>query len=152
LADGLADHRERLLPDTVSYDKTARIWDAASGKEIAVVRHGNRMPSARFSPDGSRIVTAGESTARIWDAATAKEIAVLRGVDFAAFSPDGSRIVTVSRDNPARIWDARLETMPAKGLLAEACARLAGMTKLTRDEMRLAGYPDSTPEIDVCED
>jgi hypothetical protein len=46
--------------------------------------------------------------------------------------------------------DAHLLTMPAKGLLAEACARLAGLTKLTRDEMRLAGYPDDRPEIDVC--
>jgi hypothetical protein len=35
--------------------------------------------------------------------------------------------------------------------LVEACARLAGVTKLTREEMRLAGYPDSMPEIDVCE-
>jgi hypothetical protein len=39
--------------------------------------------------------------------------------------------------------------MPVKDLLVEACARLAGMTKLTRDEMRLAGYPDSMHEIDV---
>jgi hypothetical protein len=38
----------------------------------------------------------------------------------------------------------------AKDLLAEACARLTGVTTLTRDEMRLAGYPDSVPEIDVC--
>jgi hypothetical protein len=41
--------------------------------------------------------------------------------------------------------------MSTKNLLVvEACVRLAGVTKLTRDEMRLAGYPDSTPEIDVC--
>jgi hypothetical protein len=40
--------------------------------------------------------------------------------------------------------------MSAKELLAEACARFAGLLKLTRDEMRLAGYPDSTPEIEVC--
>ena len=83
-------------------------------------------------------------------------MAVLRGHDdtvtSATFSPDGSRILTASWDNTARIWDARLETMPAKGLVAEACARLAGVTKLTRDEMRLAGYPDSVPEIDVCEE
>jgi hypothetical protein len=26
------------------------------------------------------------------------------------------------------------------------------VTKLTRDEMRLASYPDSVPEIDVCTD
>ena len=114
------------------------------------------MDSAAFSPDGSRIVTASEDkTARIWDAATAKEIAVLRGhessVTSAAFSPDGSRIVTASEDKTARIWDARLQTMSVKDLLAQACARLAGLTKLTREEMRLAGYPDSMPEIDVCQ-
>jgi hypothetical protein len=34
--------------------------------------------------------------------------------------------------------------------LAEACARFAGLSKLTPDEMRLASYPDSMPEIDVC--
>ena len=115
------------------------------------------MNSAAFSPDGSRIVTASEDqTARIWDAASGKEIAVLRGhessVTSAAFSRDGSRIVTASQDKVARIWDVGLETMSAKDLLAEACARLAGVTQLTRDEMRLAGYPDSMPEIDVCRD
>ena len=115
------------------------------------------MNSSAFSFDGTRIVTASaDNTVRIWDAATAKEIAILRGheraVNSAAFSPDGSRIVTASNDKTARIWDAGLETMSAKGLLAEACARLAGMTKLTREEMRLAGYPDSMSEIDVCKE
>jgi WD40 repeat protein len=71
-------------------------------------------------------------------------------VNSAAFSPDGSRIVTASFDGTARIWDVRLQTMSANDLIAEACVRLAGLTKLTRDEMRLAGYPDSMPEIDVC--
>jgi hypothetical protein len=68
---------------TSSWDKTARIWDAATAEEIAVLRgHEDRVTSAAFSPDGSRIVTAsGDKTARIWDAATAKEIAVLRGPD-----------------------------------------------------------------------
>ena len=70
----------------------------------------------------------------------------------AAFSPDGSRIVTASADKTARIWDVHLETISAKDLLVEACARWAGVTKLTRDEMRLAGYPDSMPEIDVCQE
>jgi hypothetical protein len=34
----------------------------------------------------------------------------------------------------------------------EACARLAGATKLTREEMRLAGYPDIVPGIDGCKE
>ena len=115
-------------------------------------RSDNAVWSAAFSPDGSRIVTAsGDSTGRIWDAASAKEVAVLRGHDSgvlsAAFSPDGSRIVTASGDKTARIWDAHLQTMAVKDLLAEACVRLAGLTKLTREEMRLAGYAD---EIEIC--
>jgi WD40 repeat protein len=151
-----------------SGDRTVRIWDAVTAKEIAVLSDGSTVYSAAFSPDGMRIVTASwDRTARIWDATSGKEIAGLHGPEggnvyswlrsessgySAAFSPDGSRIVTASEDGTARIWDTRLETMPAKGLLAEACARLAGVTKLTRDEMRLAAYPDSMPEIDVCKE
>ena len=113
------------------------------------------MTSAAFSPDGWRIVTASwDKTARIWDAASAKEIVVLRAHDnapwSAAFSPNGWRIVTASHDTTARIWDVHLLTISVKALLVEACARLAGLTKLTREEMRLAGYPDSMSEIDIC--
>jgi tetratricopeptide (TPR) repeat protein len=98
---------------------------------------------------------AGDRTARIWGAATAKEIAVLRGhentVRSAAFSPDGTRIVTASGDNTGRIWDAHFATMSTKDLLIEVCTRrLRGLATLRRDEMRLAGYPDSAAEIDVC--
>jgi hypothetical protein len=99
---------------TASFDKTARIWDAATGREIAVLRgHGDGVFSAAFSPDGTRIVTASwDRTARIWDAATSQEIAILRSphgrMVSATFSPDGTRIVTASvgPDKTARIWDA----------------------------------------------
>jgi WD40 repeat protein len=139
---------------TASNDKTARIWDAASAKQIAILRgHASAVNSAAFNPDGSHIVTASDDkTARIWDAASAREIAVLRGHDYAvlsaAFSPDGMRIVTASHDQTARIWDAQM--MAVKDLLAEACVHLAGVTKLTREEMGLSGYPDSMSEIDIC--
>ena len=67
-----------------------------------------------------------------------------------AFSPDGTRVITGSRDTTARVWDIHFETIPTPKLLVEVCTRrLRGFTKLS-DEMRLAGCPDSTPEIDVC--
>ena len=97
---------------TASYDKTARVWDAAAGKQIFVLAgHEREVQSAEFSPDGKRIVTASDDkTARIWDAATGKQIVVLvgheSGVYKAAFSYDGKRIVTASDDKTARIWDA----------------------------------------------
>jgi hypothetical protein len=51
---------------TASGDKTARIWDAATGKEIAVLRgHDHNVIYAGFSSDGSRVVTASiDTTAR----------------------------------------------------------------------------------------
>jgi WD40 repeat protein len=54
---------------TASHDKTARVWDAATGRELAVLRgHPDEVISAAFSHDGSRIVTASDDgTARIWD-------------------------------------------------------------------------------------
>jgi hypothetical protein len=39
--------------------------------------------------------------------------------------------------------------MKVKGLLLEGCVHLGGLARLTREEMRLVGYPDSMPEIDV---
>ena len=48
---------------TASWDETARIWDAATGKEITVLRgHESEVTSAAFSPDGARIVTASWDT------------------------------------------------------------------------------------------
>ena len=54
---------------TASRDNTARIWDAESGKEIAVLKgHTGSVSSAAFSGDGKRVVTASDdNTARIWD-------------------------------------------------------------------------------------
>jgi WD40 repeat protein len=149
---------QALLTDAANKSPAVATLAAAISRAdwlFALGGHDAGVNSATFSPDGSRIVTASDDkTARIWDAATGKEVAVLRGhdarVNSAAFGPGGSRVVTASWDQTARIWDTRLETMPAKDLLVEACTRLRGVAELTRDEMRLASYPDSMPEIDVC--
>ena len=97
---------------TASADRTARVWDAASGRNLAILQgHTNFVSSAAFSPDGTRIVTASlDNTARVWDAASGRNLAILQGhtdfVSAAAFSPDGTLIVTVSDDETARVWDA----------------------------------------------
>jgi WD40 repeat protein len=94
-------------------DGTARVWDAASGKELAVCRgHTRQVESVAFSPDGSRLATASDDqTARLWDAESGKELAVLRGhegpVRSVAFSPDAARLATTSSDGTARLWIAR---------------------------------------------
>jgi WD40 repeat protein len=83
----------------------ARLWDAATGKSIAVLSGDHAL----YSPDGSRVVTMSGDTPGLWDAATGKPIADLLGhednVISTAFSPDGNRIVTTSDDKTARLWD-----------------------------------------------
>src|SRR5262249_21243027 len=100
---------------TASLDKTARLWDAETGKSIGepLAGHVEGLSRVSFSPHGKRILTASEDkTARLWDAETGKPIGEpLAGhadrVLSAAFSPDGERIVTASSDTAAREWGAR---------------------------------------------
>jgi WD40 repeat protein len=98
---------------TAGEDRTARIWDAATGRELAALRghNGRRIFSIDVDPTGARIVTAGDDrTARLWDARSGRPLATLAGhamwVWVARFSPDGAHVVTASLDGTARLWDA----------------------------------------------
>lgn len=65
-------------------DGTARIWDAASGKELFVLpSDADDVWAVAFSPDSKMVATGGaDNVVRIWNAATGQMIALLP--DFAA--------------------------------------------------------------------
>ena len=98
---------------TTSEDKTARLWDSATGAPLATLAgHTAWVTGAVFSPDGTLILTRSlDDTARIWSAQTGALLHVLEGkvygVPPASFSPDGSKILAASRDLSVRIWDAQ---------------------------------------------
>ena len=64
---------------TASVDKTARLWDAATGEGRGIyLRHDLDVHEVAFSPDGSRILTAGyDKTARLWETKTGRHIRTL---------------------------------------------------------------------------
>lgn len=52
--------------------ETARVWEAATGRErVVLAEHGGTDADAAFVPDGTMIVTgSSDREVRVWDAAT----------------------------------------------------------------------------------
>jgi WD40 repeat protein len=68
--------------------------EAPKKKQVEFSRHGGAIPSIAFSPDGKRLVSAGNNVVKVTDIETGKELLKLknsRGMSFhsVAFSPDG---------------------------------------------------------------
>jgi WD40 repeat protein len=100
-----------------SYDRTARIWDAHTGR----LRHDLRQPGGyvlheSFSRDGRLLVTSNQDGGGyVWDVATGQRELLLVGAtgaeNEAVFSPDGTEIAMASADRFGRIYysqDGRL--------------------------------------------
>ena len=107
-------------------ENTAKVWDAATGKELLTLSgHTATLRTTGFNADSSRIVTGSDDgTARVWDARTGKAIHTLEGqrseaIAAASFSPDGTRIVAVAsgmESGRVWLWDAvtgkTIQTLP----------------------------------------
>jgi eukaryotic-like serine/threonine-protein kinase len=94
-------------------DRTVRVWDAESGKELHRLEgHSTVVRRVAFSPDG-RLVASSDagSGVRVWDANTGKlvhTVAVNSGVYGVAFSPDGTRLAfAAAADEPLAVLDTR---------------------------------------------
>ncbi len=100
---------------TGSVDKTARLWEAATGRPVGQpMVHPGTVESVAFSPDGKTILTGSfDKTARLWDAATGGPIGQPIGQPkehsgfpcAVAFGPDGKTFLTAGSHDMTRLWD-----------------------------------------------
>ncbi len=132
------------------------------------IQRGNpQVYDARFSSDGTRIVTADfdANTATVWDAVNGEKLATFPGnsdwklghsdgVVSAAFSPDGSEVVTASTDGYCRVWNVAnrklVRTIPHESPVRSAQFGSEGNTILTGASdgtTRIWNHPDSSLKL-----
>jgi WD40 repeat protein len=96
---------------SVSWDKTLRVWDLASGQCLKTLEgHTSSFKSVNITQDGKRAVLGSyDSTIRLWDLASGQCLKTLKGhtllVNSVSITPDGKLAVSGSDDTTLRVWD-----------------------------------------------
>jgi WD40 repeat protein len=95
-----------------SYDRTLKLWDVFTGKEIRSFsgHTGGEVWSVAFNPDGRYILSgSADETLKLWDMETGQEVRTFSGhtdqVSSVAFSPDGRYALSSSWDRTVKLWD-----------------------------------------------
>ena len=103
---------------TTSMDDTVRIWDAATGQELARQSGVPISAGLAFSPDGRILAFAGASEIRLWDLAAQEVRKIptphLGPITSLAFSPDQKSLASGGDDGVVRLWEPRTDdALPA---------------------------------------
>ena len=95
---------------SASDDATARIWNAATGRQERSLPHSEAVVDASYSRDGRFVATAAsDGTVRIWPVTGGRPVLHYGHVGQAntvAFDPDGERVVSAGTDGTVRVWNA----------------------------------------------
>jgi len=90
-----------------SEDRTIKLWDATTGRQLHSLNNG-WVTSLAFSPNGKVLATNAQGNIKVWNIATGNELRSIKaetGVSSVTFSPDGKVIAGACGDGTIKIWD-----------------------------------------------
>jgi WD40 repeat protein/serine/threonine protein kinase len=98
----------KVLASAGGIDTTVRLWDAAGGEEVRILRGHAGPADVAFSRDGRRLASADiAGVVKVWDADTGREVRTFRGFSVrAALRPDGRRVAVALEGATVYVWDA----------------------------------------------
>jgi WD40 repeat protein len=132
---------KRLI--TGSADKTAQIWETATGRPLVkLTGHESNVTHTGFNSDGKRVFTASDDkSVRFWDAATGKNLVAMLHEDSIRslqLSPDGKSMLTACLDSKGpELWDV----VSGKRLFRMPGGRLSAAFSPTGKQIVVANFP-----------
>ncbi len=99
---------------TGSNDRTVKIWDVNTGKELHNLTEESAYALA-FSSDGKRLATGNSGgEIKLWDIESGKKLQNFEGhsaqINSIVFSPDVNTLIAGSNDGGIKIWNTKTET------------------------------------------
>lgn len=140
-----------------SFDKTVRLWDAETGKELAVLEgHTDIVRSVRFTPDSEGLASGSDDkTVRLWDLKTKKTTHVFDDSDMGGWTPirclrftkDGRTLITGGFDKTVRVRDlqTKQERIVLKGRKGTGRTGRIWSLALSPDERFVAAGCENEP-------
>ena len=96
---------------SASYDQTLKVWELASGRQVATLQgHTDHVTACAVTPDGRHVVSAShDQSLKVWELASGRQVATLQGhtnaVTACAATPDGRHVVSASENQTLKVWE-----------------------------------------------
>jgi WD40 repeat protein len=108
----VAFNRDGTRFATGSWDKTARIWNVATGEPLSPpFNHPAEVVAVCFNADGTRVATvSAEGTASLWEATSGQQLMSFSVGDYpsgVAFSPGAVFLAAGNADGITTVWDVQ---------------------------------------------
>ena len=111
---------------TTGDDRTVRVWEPFTGRQVVLRGHSDELMAAVFTPDGRHVIsTSADGTVRYWDAAGGPALAILQsGTGVPVYD------VTMLEDGTIATLDGR---EVVRIFRCEVCAGVERVRELARD-------------------